>query len=1007
MTLDEYEEFGKALYADFSRKVKSVLDAVLKSNGKVRVQVIQNRAKELSEVRKKLDGKLNDIETVVKDLAGVRIVVYSNSDVERLNRSRILEENFEIDWDRTKIHYPLSSNNADESQFIGQNFVVRLKDDRVALAEYMRFAGIQCEVQVQTILDHAWSETAHDTIYKSPNLNGVGEAQMARIRERMRDIQQKYLRPAGYEFQQVLNDFEHIVSGQHLVDSDILAAIGDAQDNNVRVELLEQFATVVLPIIDDKAAAAPEIRSTLLAAARKSRSMVTTPLETPIGPLPGRTHEDVLEKIINILAVIRYFDPVDAFAAYVDLYLVFDGPDSQHKIEDAVGELAQFALPLWQSFGPSVQESLLEAIATSAISGLSGARPLMIAALGKCLEPEVTGTLSTSTSLTWETGSVVVSDRVNFLRDRALAMLKDLFNSSQSEAERTKIYRAMLSSTRFPSFGNCDDKLRERILADTADIITFFAEQRDNLSDFLKEKIENNTLFHYRRAKKKSGNELGGGIVSTARDAVVTAAMELRKSFNDDYEFVTFKTLVGFQSVFEYEWDEDEDEIDYSAKASFRKARAAEYLEQVTESTADDWFDRLNGYASTKSDDSATFQFLGSFVASVAEKSPSIAESWLDRCGGKPLAQSTPGLLRGFYTSDREAAIRWIGVAIDRHDRLSLIAQFIKHAEPAVPDLLEKVARAGIAAQDEEAAYLVLEACVTRPTEFGVPLARKLAIETLTFLRERNFSGWIEPLWMWGKKFGLLSQFDETERSALFAAIVELGEIDFRAEEILEPYCELHANEIIDLFGARLERQSSEQGNAYANARFTAIPLDFDRLHKSMQHTGPLLLPKALEWHRRDPQLGKFRSARLVANVFPELPEDAVSQLIDYAKSGDRAAQNFVIDVMSNYNGAPIVYTVLKELVAVVPVGDEILGGVRVAFGETGVMYGEFGLRNAMVTERERISTWLADERDPVVKFAEAQIRSLNNAIAAAQQDAEADIAMRKLSYGEQLDDED
>ena len=76
---------------------------------------------------------------------------------------------------------------------------------------------------------------------------------MAKIKERMRDIQQ------------VLNDFEHIV-----VERDILASTRDAADNNLSVELLEKYATAVLPIIGGKAAAAPEIRSVPIEARRKA-----------------------------------------------------------------------------------------------------------------------------------------------------------------------------------------------------------------------------------------------------------------------------------------------------------------------------------------------------------------------------------------------------------------------------------------------------------------------------------------------------------------------------------------------------------------------------------------------------------------------------------------------------------------------------------------------------------------------------------------------------------------
>jgi hypothetical protein len=941
----------------------------------------------------------------VKDLAGVRIVVYSNSDIARLNQSGILWENFEIVWERTRIHYPRAGEDTDQSQFIGRNYVVRLKDSRAALPEYKRFAGLQCEVQVQTILDHAWSETAHDTIYKSPKLDGVGAAQMVKIKERMRDIQQKYLQRAGYEFQQVLNDFEHIVSGQRLVDTDILASIRDAADNNARVDLLEQYATVVLPIIDDKVAAAPEIRSALIEAARKAKATTITPMKTAIGPMLGRTQDEVLEKIISILADICYVEPADAYAAYADLYLVFDQPALKRKVVTAVGKLAQHTLQVWRRFGPAVQEILLDAIATTTQERLTSTRPLMIEVAAKCLEPNVTGTSSTSKTVIWETGSVTVSDRMLGIRDRAMTMLRELFNSSRSEVERGEIYSAMQSATHLPTQGEYADALLERVLTDTCSAIGFLTARADDLGGLMKEKVEHDTFFHYRRAKGMPAEMLKNEDVRAARDAVMAAALALRERFNADVDFVIFKTLVGFDSVFVYEWDEDEAKVDYAAKDAYRKERAAEYLAQVTEN-ADAWFDRLNGYAAIKSDDMAMFPQLGAFIADVAEKLPVIAASWLDRSRDKPLAQFRPGILRGLYTSDREAALNWIGGAIDRKDDLSGIAHFIRHAVPAAPDILERVAHEYIAAEDDGAAYKVLEACADRASEFGMPLARKLAIDAVTFLSKRGHSGWTDPVWLWGKRSGLLAQFDDAERAALLAAIRELPKIDFRAEEILVPFGHMHAAEIIDLFGARLERERSEKGNALADDRFEAVPYDFSRLHTAMQDSGPLLLPKALEWHRADPVLGQFKSARVVANMFPKIPEGVLAQLIKYARSGDRGAQDFVIDVMSNYDGADVAFTVLKELVAVVPVDDELLSGVRAALGETGVMHGEFGRRDAIIAEREHLASWLADERGPVRLFAEAHIRSLQNAIAAAQQDAESDIAMRKLSYGEGFDDD-
>jgi hypothetical protein len=106
---------------------------------------------------------------------------------------------------------------------------------------------------------------------------------------------------------------------------------------------------------------------------------------------------------------------------------------------------------------------------------------------------------------------------------------------------------------------------------------------------------------------------------------------------------------------------------------------------------------------------------------------------------------------------------------------------------------------------------------------------------------------------------------------------------------------------------------------------------------------------------------------------------------------------------MSSYNGADVVFSVLREMVAVLPLEDDLLRGVCATLGRTGVMRGEFGFRDALVAERKSLASWLSDGREPVRMFAEAAIRSLENAIAVAQQDAEADIALRRLSYGEEL----
>ena len=109
MIFDEYE---KDKYRRFAETVDSILNTALKAEGGAyHLWDIQHREKSTHSLRNKLtDRGLLDhpnIENEIKDLAGCRIIFYSNDDVNNFLRSGIVHENFDINWDRSKIHQPV------------------------------------------------------------------------------------------------------------------------------------------------------------------------------------------------------------------------------------------------------------------------------------------------------------------------------------------------------------------------------------------------------------------------------------------------------------------------------------------------------------------------------------------------------------------------------------------------------------------------------------------------------------------------------------------------------------------------------------------------------------------------------------------------------------------------------------------------------------------------------------------------------------------------------------
>ena len=178
MNLQEYANGGRTHYETLAATIADLLKRTIATESGYRLQQIQHRAKTVESLSRRLEGidqlETNEIEAYRKDLAGCRIVFYTNNDVNRFTGSGLLSQLFDVDWKRSKFHQPGRSQRAVEHLFQSYNYVVKLKADRTSRLEYQKIEGLYCEVQVQTTLNHAWAEMAHDIIYKQPELQGFG-----------------------------------------------------------------------------------------------------------------------------------------------------------------------------------------------------------------------------------------------------------------------------------------------------------------------------------------------------------------------------------------------------------------------------------------------------------------------------------------------------------------------------------------------------------------------------------------------------------------------------------------------------------------------------------------------------------------------------------------------------------------------------------------------------------------------------------------------------------------
>lgn len=180
LMIKEYEGV-KLSYEECTTKIRELVNSLIKESN-IQVHSISSRTKDidtLCEKVKRKEDKYNKLSDIT-DLSGVRIICYFSDQVDKV--AEIIESNFiisdEYSIDKRKTLDP------DTFGYISLHFVVKLSEDRSKLLEYNRFKDYYCEIQIRSILQHAWAEIEHDLGYKSSI-------------EIPRDVQRKFFRLAG------------------------------------------------------------------------------------------------------------------------------------------------------------------------------------------------------------------------------------------------------------------------------------------------------------------------------------------------------------------------------------------------------------------------------------------------------------------------------------------------------------------------------------------------------------------------------------------------------------------------------------------------------------------------------------------------------------------------------------------------------------------------------------------------------------------------------------------
>ena len=160
----------REFYVDLAHAVQRIVQECLRETG-TKISAVDCRAKDALSFEKKASlasdidptvPKYNDPLRQITDLAGVRVITFFPNALEQVDR--VINQQFEI-LERSDKGATLLAE--DRFGYASVHYLVKLNAARTVLPEYERFRDSIAEIQVRTILQHAWAEIEHDIQYKS------------------------------------------------------------------------------------------------------------------------------------------------------------------------------------------------------------------------------------------------------------------------------------------------------------------------------------------------------------------------------------------------------------------------------------------------------------------------------------------------------------------------------------------------------------------------------------------------------------------------------------------------------------------------------------------------------------------------------------------------------------------------------------------------------------------------------------------------------------------------
>lgn len=219
---------NKTRFESLCELVASIVESLLQAENIEYLSVTHRCKTKDSFLEKESSRKYSNPREQITDIAGIRVITYIDSDAHHV--AELIQTAF-------KVHAEDSLDKSDELGidrvgYRSVHVVCDIGEKRCQLPECTKFKGLAFEIQVRTVLQHAWAEIEHDRDYK------FGNVLPSPLRRRMKLVA-GILELADREFDSIAKDIDKY-------EKDIQA---EARQGDLDLEINSSTLKLILPEI--------------------------------------------------------------------------------------------------------------------------------------------------------------------------------------------------------------------------------------------------------------------------------------------------------------------------------------------------------------------------------------------------------------------------------------------------------------------------------------------------------------------------------------------------------------------------------------------------------------------------------------------------------------------------------------------------------------------------------------------------------------------------------------